>query len=253
VPHTARVYNYWLGGKDNFEADRAAAERVIATYPEVLIAVRAQRLFLSHVVHFLADEIGIRQFLDIGTGLPSADSTHEVAQRVAPESRIAYVDNDPIVLSHARALLESTPEGATTFLQADLRDTGGILADAATFLDFRKPVAVTLLGILQSIADEDDPYRIVMELMDAVPSGSYLAISHIADDVDAGATRAMRNYNDHGGEPITPRSKGQVCRFFDGLDVLEPGVVQLHRWRPRAGGVGAEREVPIYGAVGRKP
>ena len=179
-PHMARVYDFWLDGKDNYAADRAVAEQVAAAYPDVRTAVRAQRAFLARAVHFLVSEAGIRQFLDIGTGLPSANNTHQVAQGAAPQSRVVYVDNDPIVLAHARALLTSSPEGATAYIDADLRDTGTILKRAADLLDFGQPVAVMLLGILQGIPDRQEPGAIVARLMDAVRPGSYLAISQIA-------------------------------------------------------------------------
>jgi hypothetical protein len=254
VPHIARVYDYWLGGKDNFAADRAAAEQVIATIPDVLVSVRAQRAFLGRAVHYLVAEAGIRQFLDIGTGLPSANNTHEVAQQVAPESRVVYVDNDPIVLLHARSLLTSRPEGVTAYLDADLRDTDKIVAEAAGVLDFGAPVAVLLLGVLHCIPDKDDPAAIVARLLAAVPSGSYLAIAHPASDVATDQmARSMQDYNKQAAAPVTARSYAEVCRFFDGLDLLEPGVVQLHRWRAGTGDPGTGRELANYGGMGRKP
>jgi O-methyltransferase involved in polyketide biosynthesis len=252
VPHLARVYNYWLGGKDNFAADRAVADQVIVSYPDVVFGVRAQRMFLRQAVRYLVAEAGIRQFLDIGTGLPSADNTHEVAQREAPESRIVYVDNDPIVLSHARALLTTSPEGATEYIDADLRDPEWILSEAANLLDFSKPAAIVLLGILHSIPDKDDPYGIVARLLAAVPSGSYLVISHVANDVDDQATRTMRDYNQGPSDPVIPRSHAEVSAFLDGLDLVEPGLVQIHRWRPTSD-PDRDRDVPNYAAVGRKP
>jgi S-adenosyl methyltransferase len=253
VPHVARVYDYWLGGRNNFAADRAVAERVIALYPGVRAGVRAQRAFLGRVVRYLTAEAGIRQFLDIGTGLPSADNTHEVAQRTAPESRIVYVDNDPIVLTHARSLLKSSPEGATAFIDADVRDTGTIMAEAAGTLDFGKPVAVLLLGVLHCVPDADNPAAIVRRLLAALPAGSYLAIVHIASDVAEEATRSMREYGNWGAPPVTPRTYAQVSHFFDGLDLVPPGVVQVHRWRPAGDGPGIEYEEPNYGGVARKP
>jgi O-methyltransferase involved in polyketide biosynthesis len=254
VPHIARVYDYWLGGKDNFAADRAVAEQVIATMPDVLVSVRAQRAFLGRAVHYLVAEAGIRQFLDIGTGLPAAGNTHEVAQRAAPESRVFYVDNDPIVLLHARALLASSPQGATAYIDADLRDTGKILAEAAGVLDFSRPVAVMLLGVLHCIPDEEDPAAIVARLMAAVPAGSYLTIAHPASDVATEQmTRSVGEYNKQAVAPVTARSYAEVCRFFAGLDLVEPGVVQLHRWRPGTAEVGQDRELANYGGVGRKP
>ena len=254
VPHIARVYDYWLGGKDNYAADRAAAEQVIATMPDVLLSVRAQRAFLGRVVHYLVMEAGIRQFLDIGTGLPAANNTHQVAQRAAPDSRVVYVDNDPIVLAHARALLASGPDGATAYIDADLRDTGTILAGAAELLDFSQPVAVMLLGVLHCIPDEDAPAAILARLLDAVAPGSYLAISHPASDVATDQmAQSMRDYNRQGGSPLMARSHAEVSRFFGGLDLMEPGVVQLHRWRPGTDNVGQGRELPNYGGLGRKP
>jgi hypothetical protein len=254
VPHIARVYDYWLGGKDNFAADRAAAEQVIATFPDILVSVRAQRAFLGRAVHYLVTEAGIRQFLDIGTGLPAAGNTHEVAQRAAPESRVVYVDNDPIVLAHARALLASGPQGATAYIDADLRDAGEILAEAANVLDFGRPVAVLLLGVLHCIPDEGDPAALVAQVMAAVPPGSYLAIAHPASDVATGQmARSMGDYNKQATAPLTARSYAEVCGFFAGLDLVEPGVVQLHRWRAGTADVGQGRELANYGGVGRKP
>jgi S-adenosyl methyltransferase len=254
VPHIARVYDYWLGGKDNFAADRVVAEQVIAMLPEIRLSVRAQRAFLGRAVHYLAAGAGIRQFLDIGTGLPSANNTHEVAQRVAPESRVVYVDNDPIVLLHARSLLTSSPEGETAYVDADLRDLGSILARATRVLDFGRPVAVMLLGVLHCIPDEDDPAALVAKLMEAVPPGSYLTLSHPASDVAAEQmATSMRAYNDQAPIPLTARSHAEVSRFLAGLDLLDPGVVQLHRWRAGTGDPGTARDLPNYGALARKP
>jgi hypothetical protein len=252
--HMARVYDFWLDGKDNYAADRAVAEQVAAVYPDVQLAVRAQRAFLTRAVHFLVAEAGIRQFLDIGTGLPSANNTHQVAQRAAPQSRVVYVDNDPIVLAHARALLTSSPEGATAYIDADLRATSEILKQAADVLDFGQPVAVMLLGILQGIPDREEPGAIVGRLMDAVPSGSYLAISQIAGDVAAEeVAEGVQRYNDQAAVPVAARTHAEVSRFFAGLELIEPGVVQVHRWRPGAGDLGSGRDLAIYAGVGRKP
>src|SRR5260370_11076606 len=181
VPHIARVYDYWLGGKDNFAVDREAAEQVMAAYPGILRDVRAQRAFLANAVSYLAGVAGIRQFLDIGTGIPTANNTHEVAQGTAPDSQVVYVDNDPMVLAHARALLVGVT-APTAYVDADLRDTGKIVTEAARRLDFSKPVAVMLISVLHLIPDEDDPYAIVTRLMEALPSGSWLALSHPARD-----------------------------------------------------------------------
>ena len=256
VPHSARVYNYWLGGKDNFQADRDAAEYVIANSPIVLVNVRAQRAFLSRVVHYLAAEAGIRQFLDVGAGLPTADNTHEVAQRAAPESRVVYVDNDPVALLHARELLTSTPQGATSYLEADARDPETILAEAAKTLDLGQPVAVMILGVLHSIPDEDDPHEVVRRLMAAVPSGSYLVLSHMASDVLQRANDTVRAYNERGGHTVTPRAHAEVSRFFDGLDLLEPGVVSPNCWRPGPGltaPAGQWQRLTLYCGAARKP
>jgi hypothetical protein len=253
VPHVSRVYNYLLGGKDHFAADRAVAERVIDAYPAAVVGVRAQRAFLLRTVQYLAAEAGIRQFLDIGTGFPADDNTHEIAQRVAPEARIVYVDNDQVVLSHARALLTSGPGGAIDCIDADLREPRKILSGAASILDLSKPVAILLLGTLPCIPDEDDPLGIVARLLSAIPSGSYLTISHVASDVDDQATAALGEYNYSGAEPITLRPHGEVRRFFDGLDMVAPGVVQIHRWRPSADEQNHARDIPSYGAMGRKP
>jgi S-adenosyl methyltransferase len=252
VAHPARVYDYWLGGKDNFAADREAAEQVIAANPNVLPGVRANRAFLGRAVRYLAGEAGIRQFLDIGTGLPTVDNTHEVAQQVASEARIVYVDNDPIVLSHARALLTSTADGATAYVDADLRETATVLQGAARTLDFGRPVAVMLLMILQYISDQEDPWGIVTRLLDAVPPGSYLVVSDTAADIEAEAVaESARRYNQRlGSVRQTRRTKAEFTRFFDGLDLVDPGVVPLPGWR---GVASPGHHIPAYAAVGRKP
>ncbi len=231
--HPARVYDYWLGGKDNYEADRQAALAVMEAIPTILAGVRANRAFLGRAVHFLAGEVGIRQFLDIGTGLPTAENTHEVAQSIAPDSRIVYVDNDPIVLAHARALLTSTAQGVTTYIQADARDPGRILAEAARTLDFSQPVAVMVLLVMQYIPDEYQPHQIIRQVMDAMPSGSYLTMSDTTRDIDtehvaAGATRLNSRL---GSTQFTARSRAEIAAFFDGLDMVEPGLVPLPEWR----------------------
>ncbi len=254
VAHPARVWDYLLGGKDNFAADRTAGERVLRVMPEMGLVARSGREFLARAVHFLAAEAGIRQFLDIGTGLPTADNTHEVAQRAAPESRIVYVDNDPIVLTHARALLTSDPRGETAYISADIRDTGTILREAAHTLDFSQPIAVMLLAILHFVPAGDDPHAIVARLMQAVPSGSYLVISHASSDIMAETVAAGTNtYNEHSAVSITPRSKPEMTEFFAGLDLVEPGLTPLGHWRPGEVSVGALPMLPTYTAVGRKP
>jgi hypothetical protein len=251
VAHQARVYDYLLGGKDNFAADREVGEKILRANPDMAIGPRANRAFLGRVVRFLAGEAGIRQFLDIGTGIPSADNTHEVAQGVAPESRIVYVDNDPIVLAHARALLTSAPEGHTAYLDADANDPDAILARAAGTLDFSQPVAITLLLILQVI---EDPYALTSRLVNAVPPGSYLAISIPTSDIQTEAQVALARRLNEGLPAVTTtfRSHAEVTRFFDGLELIEPGVVPANYWRPGSGGPDPARELPAYGAVGRK-
>ncbi|MBV9795196.1 MAG: SAM-dependent methyltransferase [Actinobacteria bacterium] len=251
VAHPARVYDYWLGGKDNFAADRAAAEKVLEAKPGIRDNVRANRRFLARAVRFLTAEAGIRQFLDVGTGIPTANNTHEVAQTVAPEARVAYVDNDPIVLTHARALLTSVA-GPTMFIDADLRDPGTILSRAGGTLDFSQPVAVMLIAVLHLITDEDDPWRLVAAFMNAVPSGSYLVLSHPARDVEAERSgRAADRYNEHVAAPMRRRSRDEVARFTSGLEVIEPGLVQMHQWRPEP----ADPVAPSsgYAVVARKP
>jgi hypothetical protein len=255
VAHVARIYNYWLGGKDNFAADREAGDAAIEAYPDMYSSVRANRAFLKRTVRYLASEVGIRQFLDIGTGLPSAENTHEVAQSIAPESRIVYVDNDPIVLTHARALLTSSPQGATGYLDADARDTGKILTAAAELLDFEKPVAVLLVAILQLVGDDDDPYGLVAKLMRAVPAGSFLVISHVPSDMQRQATGVAKAASLLSGlmtQRVTPRSKEQVAGFFDGLELIEPGVVPIQQWRPDSDAEASSR-AGMWGGVGRKP
>jgi hypothetical protein len=255
VAHPARVWDYWLGGKDNYAADRAAGDHVLEATPVVRDVARADRAFLADVVRHLAGELGIRQFLDIGTGLPTASNTHQVAQQVAPESRIVYVDNDPIVLAHARALLTSDPKGATDYIEADARDTRKILTAAARTLDFSQPVAVMLLGILLFIPDEDDPWAITARLMDAVPGGSYLAISHGASDIQAqDMVTANSRYNEHSAVAMRLRSSDELTRFFDGLDLVDPGLVPINHWQPGpAPATQREPALPAYAALGRKP
>jgi S-adenosyl methyltransferase len=251
--HQARMYDYMLGGKDNYAADRAATEAWVQVFPDVAFTARANRAFLGRAVRYLAGEAGMRQFLDIGTGIPTAGNTHQVAQAVAPESRLVYVDYDPVVLAHARALLTGSGAGATEYIDADLRDTGAILAQAAELLDFTRPVAVTLLAILHAIPDADDPYAIVARLMDAVPSGSYLAISVAGSDL-LGPERQQ------GLDEVTDqmiqqdfayRTREQVARFFAGTDLVEPGLVRVEEWRPEPGADPAARSV-LWGGVGRK-
>jgi O-methyltransferase involved in polyketide biosynthesis len=253
VPSPARMWNFWLGGKDNFAADRDAGQRVLEVLPSMPAIARAARLFLADAVTQLAADHGVRQFLDIGTGLPTADNTHDVAQRVAPEAKIVYVDYDPVVLTHAQALLTSSPEGKTDYIQADLRDTATILADAARTLDFSRPIAVILIGILHFIPDADDPYQVVARLMAALPSGSYLVMAHAASDIDPeAAAETTTLYNAMSSATITMRSREQVARFFDGLELVPPGLVPMAEW-----GTPSQADTTGgllgYSGIGRKP
>jgi trans-aconitate methyltransferase len=253
VAHIARVYDYWLGGKDNYAADRVAGDAALEAYPDLVSSVRANRAYLSRVVRYLAGQAGIRQFLDIGTGIPTANNTHEVAQRLAPESRIVYVDNDPIVLAHARALLSSNRAGATDYIDADLRDTGTILERARRTLDLSAPVAVMLIAVLHLIGDDEGPQAIVARLMREVPSGSYLAMSHVASDIEPEKMAEMRErLNRMVAQKGTYRTHGEVMRFFDGLTLVEPGMVRIQQWRPRSQAQ-AKSAVAMWGGVGRKP
>jgi trans-aconitate methyltransferase len=261
VAHVARVYDYLLGGKANFAVDRKAAEHAYAAWPGGLDGVRADarahRALLGRVVRYLAGDAGMRQFLDIGTGIPQQNNTHEVAQRVAPEARIVYVDYDPIVLAHAHQLLTSTPEGACAYIYGDLRDPATIVRKAADTLDFGRPAAVVLFGILHFFADTEGPDAIVTRLVDALAPGSYLAISHLARDVHGEAlTETFDRLNQQMSESVILRTQAEVARFFDGLDLVEPGVVQLPQWRPDPGAgpdaAPPARPLPMWCGVGRK-
>jgi len=252
VPHSARIWNYWLGGKDNYPVDRMAGDQVMQMFPEMTRIARLQRSFLARSIHYLAGEAGIRQFLDVGTGLPTANNTHQVAQSIAPESRIVYVDNDPLVLMHARALLTSTPEGACDYLDADVREPAKILEGAARTLDFGQPVALMMLGILGQIPDSDDPRAIIRQLMEPMPSGSYLAVS---DGVNTSETlnEASRQLNQTAHNAYHLRPPEQIAGFFDGLELVEPGVVTLTAWRPEDSPFPEPGDVPGMCGVGRKP
>ncbi|WP_405148663.1 SAM-dependent methyltransferase [Sphaerisporangium sp. NBC_01403] len=253
VPHSARIWNYLLGGKDNYPVDRLAGDKVSEVFPGMVDIARHSRHMLARTVRFLAGEAGIRQFLDIGTGLPTVDNTHEVAQRVAPESRIVYVDNDPLVLVHAQALLTSTPEGATDYIEADVRDPELILEAAGKTLDFSRPTALMLMGILGLVSDYDETRSIVNRLMSALPSGSYLALYDGAD-TDPAYVQAMRRHNSGSGVvPYTPRSPELIAGYFEGLELLEPGIVSVTRWRPDPNPWGEAPEVACAGGVARKP
>jgi hypothetical protein len=254
VPHSARIWNYWLGGKDNYEVDRMAGDQFLHAFPDIAVIARASRAFLGRTVRYLAAEQGIRQFLDVGTGLPTLDSTHEIAQQVAPESRIVYVDNDPVVLLHAESLLVSAPEGATDYIDADMRDPARIVAGAAHTLDFSRPVAIIFLGVLGHVPNDDEAVSIVRRLLEAVPSGSYLVLADGTTVVHgAQGAAAQDEYNESGAQPYALRSLEQLARFFDGLDLVEPGLVSVARWRPDGSVFGEPPELDQFGAVGRKP
>jgi hypothetical protein len=248
VPQTARIWNFLLGGKDNFAIDRAVGEQILASRPELAESARLSRAYLIRAVTYLAGEAGVRQFLDIGTGLPTANNTHEVAQSVAPSSRVVYVDNDPLVLSHARALLASRPEGVTDYIDADMHDMDLVLREAATTLDFTQPVAVLFMGVLGHVEDDAVAQGMVRRAMAAVPSGSYLAIYDGADITPANV-EAARIWNESAAQPYYLRSPARLAQFFDGLELVEPGVVPVTRWRPEDDAP----EIDQFCAVGRKP
>ncbi|MEV6396538.1 SAM-dependent methyltransferase [Streptomyces sp. NPDC051907] len=254
IAHNARVWNHWLGGKDNYPVDREVGNHVTGLYPSIGLVARADRAFLGRAVTLLAGELGIRQFLDVGTGLPTAENTHEVAQRIAPDSRIVYVDNDPIVLAHARALLTGTASGATEYIDADAHEPEAIVRSVSPTLDLERPVAVMMLGILNFVLDTDHARSIVRTLMDAVPSGSYLVLTHPTLELGGeGNAEAMRFWNENATPPIRTRSREEFVSFLDGLEVLEPGVVSCARWRHDPATEGQSPTVAQFGAVGRKP
>jgi hypothetical protein len=255
-PHPARTYDYFLGGKNNFAADREVADKVLAGWPAILVGVRENRKFLARVVSYLAGEAGVRQFLDIGTGLPTADNVHEVAQSVVPSARVVYADNDPLVLAHARALLTSSPDGRTAYIHADLRDPASILNDPVTrdVLDFTQPVALMLVAILHMIPDEEKPAEIVATLLDALPSGSYIVASHITGEHNEGAAAAEGRFQAASLKAQWRDSDVFARLAFNGLDLVPPGVVLTSEWRnddpgPRP----TAADVSAYGGVARKP
>jgi hypothetical protein len=252
VAHSARVWNYLLDGKDNFAADRQVGDMILQMFPDIARIARVQRWFMRRAVRYLAGEAGIRQFLDIGTGLPTADNTHQVAQAMAPQSRIVYVDNDPLVLVHAQALLTSAPGGATSYIEADVRDPDTIEREASRTLDFTQPVALMMLGIMGQIPDSAGPRLIVTRLLDALPPGSYLALSD-GTDTSPALNRAIAAYNQNSASSYHLRSPGQIGAFFDGLTLVPPGVVTTSRWRPDPKDAASDpREVEAICGVGRK-
>ncbi|MEE6262858.1 SAM-dependent methyltransferase [Plantactinospora sonchi] len=250
VPHSARIWNYWLGGKDHFAVDRAAGDEVIKHIPDIPIGAKSERAFLKRVVRFLVENAGIRQFLDVGTGLPSADNTHQVAQSLDPRCRVVYIDNDPLVMVHARALLTSAPGGICDYVEADLRQPDTILASARQTLDFSQPIGLMLLGVVNHLMDDDEAHGSVAQLVQAMPTGSYLVLTHSTAEIHGEPMlRVMRETTERGGTPIRARTKTELERFFDGLDLLEPGVVTCSRWRPDP--ESDEPEVYLFGGVGR--
>ena len=251
IPHSARIWNYWLGGKDNFQVDRDAGDAFLAVYPEQRDKARACRHFLARAIRYLAVEEGVRQFLDVGTGLPTADNTHEVAQRIAPESRIVYVDNDPLVLAHARILLTSSRAGVTQYVDADLHDPATILAEAAETLDLAQPVALFLIGVLGHVADYDEARSIVHRLLDGLAPGSFL-VQCDGVDTSPAYVAALEQYRDDGGVPYNVRTDAQIAGFYEGLDVVDPGVVPIPQWRPEPSRFAGPADVDEWGGVGRK-
>ena len=248
IPQTARIWNYWLGGKDNFAVDRQVGDEIRKAFPQIVENARASRAFLVRSVGFVTREAGIRQFLDVGTGLPTADNTHEVAQRIAPESRIVYVDFDPLVLVHARALLTSSPEGVTDYVDADGRDSGKVLGEAGKTLDFGKPVGLIMSGILGHVTDDEEAQAMVRAYVEALPSGSYfIALDGSRSEKH---TEAEKIWNEQANPPYLLRSHAEFARFFDGLELVEPGVVSAPAWRPAAGEV---QPLDVVCGVARKP
>ncbi|BCM71020.1 hypothetical protein EASAB2608_06354 [Streptomyces sp. EAS-AB2608] len=253
VAHNARVWNHWIGGTDHYPVDRRVGERIAGMFPVIRAVARADREFLGRAVRFLAAERGIRQFLDLGSGLPTAENTHQIAQRIAPASRIVYADNDPTVLAHARSLLTSSPEGVTDYLDADVRDPDDVLRRAAATLDLSRPVAVLLLGVLNFVPDTGAAREIVRRLLAAVPAGSHLVLTHPTYDADvggAGNVAAMEFWNAHAAPPITARGRAEIAAFLDGLELVEPGLVPCSQWRAESA---STAPVPQFGAVAGKP
>ncbi|NJP49508.1 SAM-dependent methyltransferase [Streptomyces sp. SBST2-5] len=254
-PHPARMYDWYLGGKDNYPVDEAMGRQMLELEPRVPVMARVNRAFMHRATTWLARE-GIRQFLDIGTGIPTEPNLHQVAQRIAPESRVVYCDNDPIVLAHAAALLRGTDEGATEYLQADVRDPDTILAGARKILDFERPIALSLIALLHFVPDEDGAHELVARLVSALPSGSYLVVSHATADFTPEESREATDKMKSAGVTLALRSREEFARFFTGLELVDPGIEVPHRWHPELGDPVPGQDdgvIPGYGAVGRKP
>ncbi|MFI0367470.1 SAM-dependent methyltransferase [Actinomadura sp. 1N219] len=250
VPQSARIWNYWLGGTDNYEVDRLAGDEYVSLYPGIVPLARAGRYFMDRAIRFLIHERGIRQFMDCGTGLPTVDNTHEMAQRAAPEARVVYVDNDPLVLAHARALMTGTDEGRTAYIDCNLHDPKTILDRAGETLDLARPVALLLVNVMGHIVDPDEAMRVARGLIGGLPPGSYLILDDCTDDNEA-FNAAQRAYDDTGAIPFRLRSREFLSGYFEGLEIEEPGLVTVNEWRPD---VGVEVEqLPTLCGVARKP
>ncbi|MEU0807904.1 SAM-dependent methyltransferase [Streptomyces sp. NPDC005970] len=254
-PHSARMYDYYLGGKDHYQVDEEAAAHVMAVFPGVKTCARENRSFMHRATRWLAGEAGIRQFLDIGTGIPTAPNLHQVAQSVAPDARVVYADNDPIVLAYAQALLNGTPEGRTTYIQADVREPERILgaAELHETLDLSKPVALSMNALFHFIPDDDKPYDIVRQLVDPLPSGSYLILTHCTPDFAPETWERVIDVYRQGGIPAQVRSRNEVEVFFEGLELIEPGVAEPHLWRPDGERALDSADVSFWVGVARKP
>ncbi len=252
VPHSARIWNYWLGGEDNFEIDRVVGDQVAQLDPHIRDTARVSRAYQIRAIGYLAGEAGIRQFLDVGAGLPAANNTHQVAQRIAPESRIVYVDNDPLVLVHSRTLLTSTPEGACDYIHADFHDTERVVSQASRTLDFARPIALLFSGCMGHVVDDDEAHGCVHRLVAALPSGSYLALADGTDD-DEDAVRSMELYKNSGAIPYHLRSPAAFRGFFEGLDLLDPGIVPPPAWRPASPPPPETARIGGLVGVARKP
>ncbi|WP_151479591.1 SAM-dependent methyltransferase [Streptomyces albicerus] len=253
VPHSARIWNYWLGGKDNYPVDEAAGDAYTAVFPGIVTIARSSRAFLGRSIRHLVEEAGVRQFLDVGTGLPTVDNTHEVAQRIAPESKVVYVDNDPLVLAHARVLLTSSKEGATDYVDASLYEPDRILEAAARTLDLTRPTALILSGILGHVTDYDQARSLVRALVDGLPSGSYLSINDGSRGTDPAYEVAQDGYNETGAVPYFLRPVSQIEAFFEGLELVEPGVVSVPLWHPEKSATGEPTPIGQHGGLARKP
>ena len=252
APHSARVWNYWLGGKDNYPVDRVLGDQILATYPKFATDARAGRAFLVRAITHLAGQEKVRGFLDVGTGLPTHHNTHEIAQAIAPESRVVYVDNDPMVLAHARALLNSSAEGATDYVDADLREPEKVLARAGEVIDLDRPIGLSIIGTLGHIPDLEQALGVMRTYLDALPSGSFLVFGDLMSE-EASTAEAVDQWNESATLPYRSHSLAEITSFFDGLEILAPGVGPVTEWRPGDVEVGSSPDTDMYGGVARKP